>query len=91
MTTTTQFNKERLNYLLALFGMSKEELLSCLNEGRKKLITPQEIDGEEIKVSLLKKIDEIFHKGLPFYLDFTPIEMNQTEKVFFRKTNLHYS
>lgn len=86
MTTTTQFNKERLNYLLALFGMSKEELLSCLNEGRKKLITPQEIDGEEIKVSLLKKIDEIFHKGLPFYLDFTPIEMNQTEKVFFRKT-----
>ena len=31
--TTTQFNKERLDYLLALFSMSKDELLTSLNEG----------------------------------------------------------
>ncbi len=82
---TTQFNKERLDYLLALFGMSKEELLSVLNEGRKKPITLEDIEGEEIKVSLLKKIDEVFHKGLPFYLDFSPIDANHTSKVLFRK------
>lgn len=84
--TTTQFNKERLDYLLALFSMSKDELLSSLNEGRKKLIALEDIYGEEIKISLLKKIDEIFHKGLSFYLDFTPIDQNQTTKVFFRKS-----
>lgn len=84
--TTTQFNIERLNYLLALFGMSKDELLSSLNEGRKKLISLDDVFGEEIKISLLKKIDEIFHKGLSFYLDFTPIDINKKTKVFFRKS-----
>lgn len=84
--TTTQFNIERLNYLLALFGMSKDELLSSLNEGRKKLISLDDIFGEEIKISILKKIDEIFHKGLSFYLDFTPIDINKKTKVFFRKS-----
>lgn len=84
--TTTQFNKERLDYLLALFSMSKDELLSSLNEGRKKLIALEDIYGEEIKISLLKKIDEVFHKGLSFYLDFTPIDLNQKTKVFFRKS-----
>lgn len=84
--TTTQFNIERLDYLLALFGMSKDELLSSLNEGRKKLISLDDIFGEEIKISLLKRIDEIFHKGLSFYLDFTPIDINKKTKVFFRKS-----
>ena len=84
--TTTQFNRERLDYLLALFSMSKEELLSMLNEGRKKPIALNDIFGEEIKISLLKKIDEIFHKGISFYLDFTPIDFNQKTKVFFRKS-----
>lgn len=83
---TTQFNKERLDYLLTLFSMSKEELLSSLNDGRKKLLTLDDIYGEEIKISLLKRIDEIFHKGLSFYLDFSPIELNKKTKVFFRKS-----
>lgn len=87
--TTTQFNKERLDYLLMLFGMSKDELLSAINEGRKKLFTLDDIYGEEIRVSLLKKIDDIFHKGLTFYLDFTPIDLNQKTKVFFRKSRFH--
>lgn len=84
--TTTQFNKERLDYLLALFSMSKDELLSSLNEGRKKPISLDDIYGKEIKISLLKKIDEIFHKGMSFYLDFTPIDLNQKTKVLFRKS-----
>lgn len=84
--TTTQFNKERLDYLLALFSMSKDQLLTSLNEGRKNPITIEDIYGNEIKISLLKKIDEFFHKGLAFYLDFTPIDKNQKTKVFFRKS-----
>lgn len=81
----TEFNIERLDYLLTLYSMSKEQLLSRLNDGRKKLYTIDDISGSEIKVSLLKKIDDIFKKGLSFYLDFSPIDMNQTTKVFFRK------
>ncbi len=84
--TTIQYNKDRLDYLLTLFGMSNEELLSSLNDGRKKPILLENIYGEKIKVSLLKRIDEIFHKGLSFYLDFTPLPIEQKTKVFFRKS-----
>jgi Zn-dependent peptidase ImmA (M78 family) len=83
--TTTEFNIERLNYLLALYDMSKDELLSILNEGRKRLYTLEEINGPIIAVSLLKKIDEIFKKGLSFYLDFSDINESQKSKVLFRK------
>lgn len=85
LMTITEFNIERLNYLLMLYGMSKERLLSYLNEGRKRTFTLEDISGDEIKVSLLKKIDDIFKKGLSFYLDFSPIDTNQEAKVFFRK------
>jgi len=85
LMTITEFNIERLNYLLMLYGMSKERLLSYLNEGRKRAFTLEDISGDEIKVSLLKKIDDIFKKGLSFYLDFSPIDTNQEAKVFFRK------
>lgn len=69
--------------------MSKEQLLSILNKGRKRLLTLEDINGPEINVSILKKIDDIFKKGLPFYLDFTKIDINQTAKVFFRKKRFH--
>ncbi|MCC2780917.1 hypothetical protein LK518_16035 [Parabacteroides distasonis] len=36
--------------------MSKEQLLSYLNEGRKRVFTLEDISGDEIKVSLLKRI-----------------------------------
>ncbi|MDE5662662.1 MAG: ImmA/IrrE family metallo-endopeptidase [Muribaculaceae bacterium] len=85
--TTTQFNKERLDYLLALFSMSKNDLLAILNQDRKKALSLSDIYSDEIKLSLLKKIDEIFHKGLSFYLDFTPVDGNHNTKVFFRKSS----
>ena len=86
MTTTTQINSKRLDYLLALFGMSKEDLLSSLNKDRKRPFSIEDIYGDEIKISLLKQIDKIFHKGIPFYLDFSPIDTSQKTKVFFRKS-----
>ena len=55
----TEFIIERLDYLLMLYGMSKEQLLSYLNEGRKRAFTLEDVSGDEIKVSLLKKIDDI--------------------------------
>ncbi len=82
---TTEFNIDRLNYLLMLYGMSKEQLLSRLNEDRKRPFTIDDISGNEIRVSLLKKIDDIFKKGLMFYLDFSPTGIDQKTKVLFRK------
>lgn len=82
---TAEFNKDRLDYLLALFGMSKVELLSLLNEGRKNKYKLEDFSGDTIKMSLLKKIDEIFKKGLSFYVDFSPISISQSANVLFRR------
>ncbi len=87
--TTTEFNIDRLDYLLKLYGMSREELLSILNEDRKRQITPKDIEGPEIKVSMLKKIDEVFKKGLSFYLDFSDLDLDQNKKILFRKKKFY--
>ena len=82
---TTEYNKARLDYLLELFSMSKDELLSLLNEDRKKLYTAEELSGDTIQMPLLKKIDDIFKKGLSFYMDFSPVSISHSSKVLFRK------
>ena len=59
-------NISRLNYLLSLYGMTMDDLLSTINKGRKHLITQNEVFSKDIDISILKKIDKIFDKGLHF-------------------------
>lgn len=80
-----EINKERINYLLTLYKMSVDELLSLLNEGKKKLIRDEDIKSDRIDFSLLKRIDKIFDKGLSFYQDFSPLIPNADNSIFFRK------
>ena len=87
--TTTEYNPQRLDYLLSLYGISKNQLLSQLNERRAKLLSLDDINGSEIKVSVLKRIDEIFHKGLSYYIDFSPLQIDRNSKVLFRKKRFH--
>lgn len=81
-------NIKRINYLLALYQMSEEELLSIISKGLKNPITREQIWSEEIKLSHLKKIDEVFNKGIQYYLDPTTPEKNKEASIFFRKTEL---
>lgn len=71
--------------------MSKNQLLAQLNEGRIKLLSWEDINGPEIKISVLKRIDEVFHKGLSYYLDFSPLHIDPNSKVLFRKKRFHSS
>lgn len=82
---TIEYNIERLNYLLDMYKMSVDELLALLNEGRKSPIERPEIEKEEIKLSLLKKIDEVFKKGINFYLDPRTPQRSSESSIFFRK------
>lgn len=81
-------NIERINFLLALYQMSEEELLSIISKGLKNPITKDQIWSEEIKISHLKKIDTIFNKGLQYYLDPTTPKRNKEASIFFRKKEL---
>lgn len=67
--------------------MPLNELLILINKGLKKQITEKDIYSKEIKVSILKRIDHIFNKGLHYYLDPKAPEFSQEASIFFRKQN----
>jgi Zn-dependent peptidase ImmA (M78 family) len=78
-------NISRLKYLMAIYGLSMDELLLLISEGLTKPITKEEVLAEEIKVTHLKRIDQIFEKGLHFYLDPKAPDLNKEASIFFRK------
>lgn len=82
-----EHNISRLYYLLDIFGISIKRLIELLNEQSKAKtpITEEDVNSAEIKVSLLKKIDKIFNKGLHFYLDPKAPEKSKDASIFFRK------
>lgn len=82
-------NINRLNHLLTLYGVTKGELLKRLNVKRKSPLAEADVFNEEIKLSILKKIDSIFHKGLSFYIDPKEPTQSKEESIFFRKDNFN--
>ena len=68
-----------------MYKMSVDELLALLNEDRKTAIVRDELEKEEIKLSLLRKIDEVFKKGINFYLDPRTPQKSSESSIFFRK------
>lgn len=83
--TIISINISRLNHLLKLYRLSRKELLFVLNQGRKKIISENEVFGNQIKISVLKKIDELFKKGLSYYIDPKELKVSKEESIFFRK------
>lgn len=81
-----EFNKDRISYLLALYKMSIDDLLSLLNMGKKRLVNVTDLTGDIIDLNLLKRIDKVFQKGILFYMDFSELRNNRNSSVFFRKS-----
>lgn len=82
-------NISRLEHLLSLYRVTKDELLARLNVKRKIPLSIDDVFTEEIKLSLLKKIDSVFHKGLSYYLDPKEPVQSKEESIFFRKDNFN--
>ena len=82
---TIKINTERINHLLKLYSLTREEFLLLLSKGLKKKYTTEEVFSREIKISVLKKIDKVFDKGLNYYLDPKPLPEAKDESIFFRK------
>ena len=83
--TTININIERINHLLKLYKLEQNEFLLLVSKGLKKKLTAEEVFKSEIKTSLLKKIDNVFGKGLNYYLDPLPLKEIKDESIFFRK------
>ena len=82
-----EINKKRLEYLLALYKMSVDDLLSLLNKGRKRITGAADISGDSIDLGVLKRICEIFDKEVSFFQDYSKLSTNASSSIFFRKTS----
>lgn len=69
--------------------MSKGELLSILNGKNKKRLTEKDVFKSSINLSLLKKIDKVFQKGLSYYVDPKDPIKSEQESIFFRKDSFN--
>lgn len=74
---------------MSLYGLSKDELMLSLNQSRKNPLAENEVFTNEIKISILKKVDELFKKGLSYYIDPKDPKKSKEESIFFRKDNFN--
>jgi hypothetical protein len=61
------------------------ELLVMINSDLKNKIRKDDIFSNTIDLRYLKRIDKVFNKGLPFYLDPKDITKSKEASIFFRK------
>ena len=59
--------------------------MTFLNQGRKKILSERDVFGNQIKISILKKVDSLFKKGLEYYIDPKDLKESKEESIFFRK------
>jgi len=87
-------NSKRINYLLELFGISKDELANRINGTRKKnKFNVNKLDTilstGKITLPILKKIDTIFEKGLSWYISKRDVPEKKSSSIFFRKDSFN--
>ncbi len=78
-------NIARLKHLLELFKMSADELLTLASEGLTNRLNHEQVFSRNIDVSILKRLDKIFNKGLHYYLDPSAPVTAKDASIFFRK------
>jgi len=76
---------------MELFGVTKDELMVFINKinKTKSVISERDIFTNEIKISHLKKVDELFNKGINYYLDPKNLGKSKEESIFFRKQSFN--
>lgn len=82
-----EHNISRINHLLEMYRMNVPEFLQNISVGLKSPITKEDVFGDSIKLSYLKRVDKLFEKGLHYYLDPKAPETSKEASVFFRKQN----
>ncbi len=86
-----RINPVRLKYLLELYKLSKEEFLVKLQGANKNPVLELEdlneiLDNDrKVKISLLRKLDIIFEKGISWYISKRGLPSKEKLSIFFRK------
>jgi Zn-dependent peptidase ImmA (M78 family) len=78
-------NINRLQHLLDLYKLSKEDFLLLINKGKKRPLKEKDLFKSEIRIDHLKRIDKVFNKGLNYYINPDEPIKSSDESIFFRK------
>lgn len=79
-------NKGRIKYLLSLYKMTVDEFMCIATKRLKKPFTWKDVYRDRIPLTVLKRVDKVFQKGLFYYTDPETPEKRKSVSVFFRKT-----
>ena len=86
--TELDLNADRLLYLLDLYKMSREDLVTVIS-GKRKKFSVKDLDAiltnKKIKLPLLQKIDKLFEKGVAWYISDRNLPEKKSSSIFFRK------
>lgn len=80
-----EHNIIRIRHLMKMYRLSVSDFLEKISKGLKNPITEEDIFGKEIHLTHLKRIDNLFEKGLHYYLDPKAPDASKDASVFFRK------
>ena len=84
-----EFNISRLEYLLKLYRMPISEFLDIISVGLVNPITKEDLYVEKINISLIKRIDKVFNKGIEYYINPKELKENKDASIFFRKDSFN--
>jgi Zn-dependent peptidase ImmA (M78 family) len=90
-----KINPKRLRYILDLYKISDEEFISILNKDRKRnLLNHDDLkqilnQKREVDAPLLKRIDNIFERGLTWYISKRDLPEKKSSSIFFRKESFN--
>ena len=80
-------NMDRIKHLIQFYKITQEDFLSIANTGIKQEKNRLKFSdfSEEVKLSIIKKIDKEFGKGLTWYIDSKPPLQTSQSSIFYRK------
>ncbi len=81
-------NIARLEHLLKMYTLSKEDFLLIISEGLKHPLTESDVFNSKIEEKHLLRIDKIFKRGLLYYLDPNSPNTSHDASIFFRKKDI---
>ncbi len=82
-------NPNRIKYMLKLYDLEPRDFIKLISEGLVKSHVQEDVFSDEIKLSVLKKVDKLFQKGLSFYTSPTALTEKKSHSIFFRKQNFN--
>lgn len=85
LRSLAEVNPARLEYLAAMFNLSREEVCARVQGNLKTEVKEEDLFSDRIQLRHLRKLQEVFGKGMGFFIMDGPPAGKKSDSVLFRK------